>query len=215
MKSVLILEDNAGSLIWMQGIVAEVFPGAHVSVVTSISQAREAILARTGDAFDLALVDLNLPDGDGQDVIRLLAREMPGTQAVVTTVMGSDASVVSALSAGAVGYLLKSDTAAIVATQLRQLALGSPALSPSIARRIMRHFSFTGPVADNPESLTQRETEVLGLIAQGMRVSETAQQMGIADSTVSTYIKSIYRKLGISSRAEASFEAARRGLLGR
>ncbi|MBP0482740.1 response regulator transcription factor [Sagittula salina] len=212
MRSVLILEDNAETRLWMEEIVARVFPQATVATAALVADAKA--LART-QVFDLALVDLSLPDGEGLELIRLLSKDSPETQAVVTTIMGSDAAVVSALSAGAAGYLLKTEDAEAVARHLSQVAYGIPALSPAIARRIMKHFSYTGPVADAPEGLTQRETEALRLIAQGLRVSEVASEMGIAESTVSTYIKSIYRKLGISNRAEATFEATRLGLMGR
>ncbi|MAK63133.1 MAG: hypothetical protein CMF75_00070 [Maricaulis sp.] len=87
-----------------------------------------------------------------------------------------------------------------------------PALSPSIARRIMEHFRFTGPAADPEEDLTNREKEVLGLIGRGHRNIDVAQALDLAESTVASHIKSIYRKLGISSRAEASWHATRMGL---
>ena len=212
MKSVLILEDNSESRQWIAAIVARAFPQARIVTEPLVAGARAAIRRQT---FDLALIDLSLPDGDGHSIIRLLAELSPQTLSVVTTVMGSDSAVVSALSVGASGYLLKSESAEMVERHLQQISHGIPALSPSIARRIMSHFSYTGPVSEPVAALTQRETEVLTLIARGLRVSETAEIMGIAESTVASYIKSIYRKLGISCRAEATFEAARLGLLGR
>ncbi len=90
--------------------------------------------------------------------------------------------------------------------------MGVPALSPSIARRIMEHFSLTGPT-DVPDcQLTEREVEVLTLIARGLRNAEVAEILGLAQTTIASYIKSVYRKLGISSRAEASWHATRLGL---
>jgi len=119
--------------------------------------------------------------------------------------------VVAALSQGAEGYLLKDQDASILAHQLRQLTHGIPALSPVIARRIMTHFRHTGPVCAEIR-LTRRETDVLALIARGLRNAEVAAELGLAESTVAGYIKDIYRKLGISSRAEASWHATRMGL---
>ena len=91
------------------------------------------------------------------------------------------------------------------------MAEGLPALSPSVARRIMEHFRRTGPAAPDND-MTGREREVLGLIGRGLRNAEVAVQLGISENTVAGYIKSIYRKLGISSRAEASWHASRLGL---
>jgi len=116
------------------------------------------------------------------------------------------------LSAGAQGYLLKQQPADQLGRQLVQLHDGIPALSPSIARRIMEHFRMTGPVADDDAGLSDREKQTLGLIARGFRNVDVAESLGIAESTVASHIKSIYRKLGISTRAEASWHATRLGL---
>lgn len=127
--------------------------------------------------------------------------------------LATDAAVVGALAAGAAGYLLKTDPPALWTLHLRQIVEGVPVLSPSIARRIMEHFRRTAPAFETDERLTARETEVLSLIARGMRIPEVARQIGVADSTVATHIRNIYRKLGISNRAEAAIQAARLGLL--
>ncbi|WP_372841314.1 LuxR C-terminal-related transcriptional regulator [Phaeovulum sp.] len=208
MKRVLIVEDIAETRRWLTEIVLETYPEAEVSVAETV----RAAATFQGQTFDLALIDLGLPDGSGLDVLRMITRESPDAIKVVTTVMGDDASIVAALSAGADGYLLKETTPAVIARQLAQLSIGMPAIAPSVARRIMAHFRLTGPTADIDAQLTERETEVLGLIARGLRNSEVANEMGIAESTVASYIKVIYRKLGIGSRAEASWHATRLGL---
>ena len=210
MKSILIVEDIAETRRWLAGIVAEAFPGCMVEEAVNM----RAGIARVASVdFDLAMIDLGLPDGSGLEVLRNLRLVRPETVCVVTTVMGDDAHIVAALSAGADGYLLKEQPEDLLARQLRQLAEGIPALTPSIARRIMEHFRYTGPAADSEDELTSRETEVLAMIGQGMRNAEVAREMRIAESTVASYIKTIYRKLGISSRAEAAWHAARMGLV--
>ncbi|MDR5653213.1 response regulator transcription factor [Ruixingdingia sedimenti] len=208
MKHVLVVEDIAETRRWLADIAATAFPGATVDSAGSLRAGR-GLLTRT---FDLALIDLGLPDGSGLDILRQIRAAGEPTICVVTTVMGDDASVVAALSAGADGYLLKENEAAVLIRQLGQLSMGIPALSPAIARRIMEHFRYTGPVAEAGATLTDRETEVLALIARGLRNVEVAAQMGIAETTVAGYIKIIYRKLGIGSRAEAAWHAARLGL---
>lgn len=208
MKTVLILEDIPDTRNWLVALVQEAFPGADVTTADSLRAAR----AHLGRSFDLALIDLGLPDGSGLDILRQIRQSQAATVAIITTVMGDDASVVGALSAGADGYLLKENPAPVLVRQLCQISMGLPALSPSIARRIMSHFSLTGPSDTSAATLTDREAEVLALIARGLRNAEVAAELGLAESTVAGYIKAVYRKLGISSRAEAALHASRMGL---
>lgn len=132
---------------------------------------------------------------------------------VVATVMGDDAHIVAALGAGAAGYLLKEQPRDVLTLQLRQLSEGIPALSPPVARRIMDHFRLTGPNAGPQAGLTPREREVLGLIGRGLRIADAAKALGLAEGTITTHIKAIYRKLDIGTRAEAALHASRLGLL--
>lgn len=208
MKRILIVEDVAETRRWLATLLLSAFPGATVSEAASV----RAGLAAARDAFDLVLIDLGLPDGSGLEVLRGVRQSQSGALCVVTTVMGDDASIVAALSGGADGYLLKEQPDEVLTRQLHQLSLGVPALSPSIARRIMEHFRLTGPAAAPDADLTARETEVLALIGRGMRNTEVANMLGLAETTVAGYIKTVYRKLGISSRAEASWHATRLGL---
>ncbi|MFZ5962059.1 LuxR C-terminal-related transcriptional regulator [Thalassococcus sp. BH17M4-6] len=208
--NILILEDVRQSREWLAEIVQKIFPEAFLAKHATL---REAEHACSDQRFDLALVDLNLPDGEGTTLLRRLARDQPDCMSVVTTVMATDSAIVSALAAGAQGYLLKSDPEDVLEHQLRLLLSGVPPLSPQIARRIMRHFQMTGPSYEAKSKLTKRETDVLRLIARGLRVAEVAEVYGLADSTVITHIKSIYRKLEVSNRAEAAIHASRLGLL--
>ncbi len=208
MKHIFIVEDIAETRLWLCELVTRCFPQAKIRTADSL---REALRFDAPDC-DLALIDLGLPDGSGLDVLRMLGQIHPAAIKVVTTVMGDDASIVAALSAGAGGYLLKETDPSVFAWQLSQLSMGVPAISPAVARRIMQHFRLTGPTAGIEAQLTDREAEVLGLIARGLRNTEVATEMGIAESTVAGYIKIIYRKLGIGSRAEAAWHASRLGL---
>lgn len=210
MKNILILEDVRQSREWLAEIVQKIFPKAALVKEATL---RGAELACASGRFDLALVDLNLPDGNGTTLLRQLAKDQPTCMNVVTTVMAADSAIVSALAAGAQGYLLKSEPEAVLEHQLRLLLTGVPPLSPQIARRIMHHFQLTGPSYETATNLTKRETEVLRLIARGLRVGEVATLLELADSTIISHIKAVYRKLEISSRAEAALHASRLGLL--
>ncbi len=209
MTRILIVEDVAETRRWLGEIARAAFPDCAISEADSM---RTGLAAAAREDCDIALIDLGLPDGSGLEVLRSLRLVNPAAIPIVTTVMGDDVHIVAALSAGAQGYLLKEHPAEMLTRHLVQLADGTPALSPSIARRIMEHFRYTGPAADPEEDLTDREREVLGLIGRGLRNSDVARALELADSTVASHIKSIYRKLGISSRAEASWHATRMGL---
>ena len=208
MKRILIVEDIVETLRWLVEIVRSAYPAATICTANSVRTA----LSKLDGQIDLALIDLGLPDGSGLEVLRGLNKASPSAIKVVTTVMGDDASIVSSLSAGADGYLLKETEAAVLSRQLTQLSMGLPAISPSVARRIMEPFRLTGPVASLDGRLTERETEVLTLISKGLRNAEVASALNIAETTVAGYIKIVYRKLGISSRAEAAWHANRLGL---
>ena len=208
-QRVLIGEAMAEPRRWLAGLVSAAFPGAALAEAAS---QRAGLHAAEAGGFGMALIDIGLPDGSGLEVLRALRQTAPETLCIVTTVLGDDANIVAALSVGAAGYLLKEQPGAVIVAQLRQAAQGVPALSPAIARRIMDHFRYTGPAAPAEQGLTARETEVLALIARGLRNAEVAAELRLAESTVASYIKDIYRKLGISSRAEASWHATRLGL---
>jgi len=210
MKNILIVEDIAETRAWLAEIAGKAFPDCRI---ISAADVRRGVTAATSQDVDLALIDLGLPDGSGLDVLRTLKMNRPQTLCVITTVMGDDAHIVAALSVGAQGYLLKDQPPEIICRQLTQLAEGVPALSPSIAQRIMEHFRLTGPAAKPEGKLTARERDVLALIGRGFRNSDVARSLDLAESTVASHIKAIYRKLGLSSRAEASWHASQLGLL--
>lgn len=211
MQQVLIVEDVAETRRWLHDMATDAFPGCKTVLVGSV---RAALAALETIAPDVALIDIGLPDGSGIDLLRQIRRRNPAILCVITTVLGDDANIVAALSVGANGYLLKEQPPDRIVRQLAQLADGIPALSPSIARRIMEHFRLTGPVDNEDGTLTARERQVLGLISRGLRNSDVARQLELSETTVASYIKAIYRKLGISSRAEATWHATRMGLSG-
>ncbi|NCT66465.1 MAG: response regulator transcription factor [Rhodanobacteraceae bacterium] len=202
----LVLDDLPSSLDWLARAVALAFDGIAVERAATLAEAR----ARCAAAPPLALIDLGLPDGSGVDLIRELAPR--GTCCIVTTMFDDDAHLFPALHAGAQGYVLKDQTPEWLAAMLAGIVEGRPPLSPSIARRLLQHFH--APAAAPAEvALTARETEVLRLIAKGLSVAEAADLLGLSRHTVAGYLKDIYRKLSVGTRAEATLEAMRRGLV--
>lgn len=214
----LIVEDLDEPRQWLAEILPRALPSVvQVDTAATLAEARECM--RQHD-YALALVDWGLPDGTSEPLIRALVAARPEAVVIVATIHDDDAHVFPALRAGASGYVLKSQPGDEVIAQLRRIEVGEPALSPSIALRVLRHFRAAPaqaepgpPVESGAVKLTDREVQVLRLIAKGYRSTEVAPLLGISPSTVATYVRDIYRKLGISSRAEAATEAVRRGLV--
>lgn len=203
----LLVDDLAPCRIWLRRALEQAFPDIAVREAGTLAAAMQAL----DPTPPLALVDLGLPDGPGLRVIEALSRR-GGCLIVVTTVFDDDAHLFPALRAGAGGYVLKDQTPEHLVEILRGISAGHPPLSPSIARRLLQHFGPV-PVADDAAALTARESEVLQQVAKGFTVQEVADSLGLSRHTVAGYLKDIYRKLSVSSRAEATLEAARRGLI--
>jgi DNA-binding NarL/FixJ family response regulator len=206
MKKVLLVEDLPDAQAWLRRAIEEAFPGAEATVAASLDAARASL---AGNPHDLALIDLGLPDGSGVDLVDELARTRPEITRVVATVFDDDGHLMAALRAGAQGYILKQQPQGQLIALLRGIEAGQPPLSPSIARRILAAFHRP----DEPPELTAREREVLSLIARGYRIAEAADVLGLSRHTVHGYLKAVYEKLHVSSRAEATLVAVRQGIV--
>ena len=218
MTSILLLEDLPQIRAWLSSLVLQVFPDAQIAEAARVHDALGLVSAIK---FDLALVDLGLPDGSGVDVVAALREHQPETQSVVVTIHDDDEHLFPALQAGAFGYILKEQPREQITEQLQRISQGEPPLSPSIARRVIAYFTNKSkPQAQANSllphvSLTERETEVLLRVAKGFTLPEIGVQLGLSRHTIADYVKQIYRKLNVSSRAEAALEAQRLGLFGR
>jgi DNA-binding NarL/FixJ family response regulator len=160
-----------------------------------------------------------LPDGRGVDVVARLRDMQPESQSVVVTIHDDDEHLFPALQAGAYGYILKEQPRELIAEQLHRISQGEPPLSPSIARRVIAHFTAASQALSRKPvvplvQLTDRETDVLLRVGKGYTLPEIATQLGLSRHTIADYVKQIYRKLNVSSRAEAALEAQRMGLFG-
>ncbi|MHA6721864.1 LuxR C-terminal-related transcriptional regulator [Sphingomonas sp. RS2018] len=206
-RACLIVEDLVDTRTWLAGIVQEIF-GVTPALAGSLAAARDWRRQHSATPV-LALIDIGLPDGSGLDLVNELAGD-PRSTIIVTTIFEDDETLLRAFACGAHGFLLKALGSADIADRLRALERGEVAISPSIARRLLGRFRQAQPSA--AAELTHRETEVLSMIGRGLTVAEASNVLGIAGETVSTHVKSIYRKLNIASRAEAALEARRRGL---
>jgi two-component system nitrate/nitrite response regulator NarL len=238
---VLIVEDNPVARGFLCRVVRESFSDEiEITEAADLDAARRQIVnagdpqANAANAFKLFMVDLELPDGNGMELLSELAR-YPATK-IVTTLYSDDDHLFPALQRGADGYLLKEDRFEVLVEELQKIVRGQPPLSPAIARRLLTHFregagngnsnfaSMTAFQSSRPayiergapldhERLTPRESEVLTYLSKGFTIKEIANLMGIKWFTVNDHIKSIYKKLNVSSRAEAAVLASKQGLV--
>jgi len=204
MKTALLLEDYAPMRELIGDVMRHAFKGIEVTEVETVQQARALLETRT---FNLALVDLGLPDGSGTEVIEFLSGHHPQTYTVVATMFDDDHNLFAALRAGAKGYLLKEEPAPRLIALIKGIVQGNPPLSAGIARRILAHFSSPPAERQLPCLLSPRERDVLRLISQGLQRKEISRELGISLHTTCDYIKEVYRKLNVSSRAEAASKA--------
>ncbi len=207
MKYALIVEDLPATQAWLERLVMGAFPDVHVTLADSVESALSHLHTKP---FDLALVDLGLPDGSGIAIITALSGLNVPPVIVVATIYDDDRHLFPAIQAGAQGYLLKEQPLEILTRQLCGILDGHPPLSPAIARRLLGFFQSPPTTG---EALNNREREALTLLAKGLKISDLAIEMGITRNTASDYVKNIYRKLNITSRAQAALQAARMGLV--
>lgn len=211
--SVLVVEDEPEFLrLYCDAITRE--PGFRLVGAVSTLAAALALIEQS--VPDVLVVDLGLPDGNGADLIRRAVSRRPDCDALVVTVFGDDQHVIGAIEAGATGYLLKDSPPGELARCIRELRAGGAPISPSIARRLLARMRAPAekPTALGAASpLTEREAEILQLVAKGLSFADVGGALEISAHTVVAHVKKIYRKLSVHSRGEAVFEATQLGLL--
>lgn len=193
---------------------------ADIHEIGSAATYREADALVSQFKFQMLIVDLDLPDGFGLDLIRRTAANMPEVDIMVLANANDDPHVVSAIEFGATGYVLKTEIENSLVSAIRLLAAGGSPVSPEVAKSVLRALrtytthtieKTTAPIQPNP--LSERETEILQLLAKGMSFNEIGDILTISPHTVTAHIKKIYRKLQVHSRGEAVYEAAQMGLI--
>jgi len=209
-ERILILEDHKDAQLWLKDACLLAF-GSQVTIALreTVATAKTFLLEQE---LDLFLVDLNLPDGSGHETLLLAQSQRPKLICVVTTIYSDDAHIFPALHAGANGYILKDESKENIAEMLRNILNNVPAISNQISQKIISHF-HKPPAQKQLSQLTEREQEALRYLSNGLSVKECALAMNISHHTVSGYVKELYRKLNVSSRAELTQEAMRAGML--
>jgi len=214
--TILLVEDDAPTLWRLQEALTRA--GFEVRAAANLAEARDSLAAGPPRVL---LTDLQLPDGHGNALIRETRARFPDTEIMVISNLGDEESVISAITVGATGYLLKDAFPTDIAATVHELVAGHSPISASIARFIVRRTQTSSEAAAEPPpgpalntaKLTPREIDILWGIAKGFSYAEIAGHLGLSRQTVPGHIKSIYRKLEVHTRGEAVFEAVQQGLI--
>lgn len=169
-------------------------------------------IRRDGSPFDLALIDLGLPDLSGVELIRRIRARFPDLPILVVSVISAERSVLAAIRAGARGYILKDDSVAAMSEAMREAINGNYPISPSLARYLFKLAGAQDKPADL-SGLTRKELELLQQLARGHSYGEAARAMGVSVATVQTHIRNLYRKLDVHSQVQAVTKAQNQGLI--
>jgi DNA-binding NarL/FixJ family response regulator len=222
---VLLVEDDVATRQWLAAMLAE---QPDLRLAQACGSQAEALAWLEQHPVDILLTDLGLPDGSGLEVIRRTAQRNPACEILVLTIFGDEAHVLSAIDAGAGGYLLKDGSLDSVRDHLACLRSGGSPLSPTIARTLIRRTralqegvaprspagdgagDVAAPTAPGRSPLSDRELEVLTGVSKGFSYQEVAASLGVSTNTVRTHVRRIYEKLAVNSRTEALYEYNRR-----
>ena len=215
---IMVVEDDLDVQAALRGAIA----GAPDMVLTRVASTRDqGLRALTLPPVDVLLVDLGLPDGSGIDVIKAAHAQWPSCAIMVSTTFGDEEHVLSSIEAGASGYLIKDSSPLRMVDEIRNLHTGGSPISPMIARQLLTRFRAsvpsslpnTQPARTQRDSLSEREREVLEWIIKGFKTDEIANLMHVSRYTVQSFVRRIYAKLEVNSKAEAIYEARKQGLL--
>jgi len=195
-----------------EGLVTllETMPG--VEVVGAAASGREAVAAVAATAPDVVLMDLRMPGVDGVEATRRIHADHPSTRVVVLTTYADDESILGALRAGAIGYLTKDAGRDQIRRAIEAAAAGQAVMDPEVQARLVQTASLPSRPGALPDGLTEREAEVLRLIATGLSNSQIAQHLYLSEATVKTHINHIFTKTNSRERSQAVAYAHRRGL---
>lgn len=203
---ILVVDDHA---VVRQGLKMFLGLDPELEVIGEAQDGAEAIRRARELHPDVVLMDLLMPVMDGITAIGQLRAEMPDIEVIALTSVLEDASVVGAVKAGAIGYLLKNTESDELCRAIKAAAQGQVQLSPAAAARLMREMRQP----ENPDALTDWETDVLRLLARGRANKEIARDLQIGEKTVKTHVSNILSKLGVQSRTQAALHAVKSGLV--
>jgi DNA-binding NarL/FixJ family response regulator len=208
---VIVVDDHP---IWREA-VAQDLAQDDVEVVATAGTVAEALRRAKATRPDVAVVDLNLPDGTGADVARALTQADPPARVLMLSATGEPEEVLAAVEAGASGYLLKTASAEELRAAVRRTAAGGAVFSAGLAGLVLgayRRLEAVGPEDDERPRLTERETEVLRLVASGLATKQIATRLALSPRTVENHVANTLRKLQLANRVQLARYAVEQGL---
>lgn len=206
---VLIVDDHE---IVRKGVRGFLATEADIEVVGEAKDGLEAVSEATNFNPDVILMDLELPEIDGIEAVRRIKEHRQEVQILVLTSFATDDKVFPAIKAGALGYLLKDSSPEALVEAIREVHRGEPSLHPRVAKKLLYEISEASEKPPTEDPLTEREVEVLKLIAKGLSNQQIAKALIISEATVKTHVNRILSKLHLASRTQAALYALREGL---
>lgn len=206
---VMVVDDHP---IWRDGLRTDLEGSGAATVVAEASDGGEAIEKAREAVPEVILMDLRMPTVSGADAIRRIVEESPHIKIVVVSVSAEEADVLEAVKVGACGYLLKSATSDEIVDAVRRARNGEPVFTPSLAALVLEEFRRVAPKDQGEPGLSDRQNEVLRLVAKGYTYGEIAEKLVISVKTVQNHVQSILIKLHLHKRYELMRYAIQRGL---
>ncbi len=207
---VLIVDDHTIVRKGIRALLAEI---EGLEVVGEAADGQEAVAQAEALHPDVILMDLAMPKLDGIEATRQIKASQPESRILVMTSFAADDKVFPAIKAGALGYLLKESDPEDLVQAIRQIHRGESSLHPTIARKVLQEITHPADRPPTPNPLTEREAQVLRLVAQGLSNPDIAKKLNISDPTVRTHVSNIMSKLHLATRIQAALYALREGLV--
>jgi NarL family two-component system response regulator LiaR len=206
---VLVVDDHAIVRRGIRALLAEI---KGIEVIGEASDGQEAMAQADALRPDVILMDLVMPGVDGIEATRQITADETGPRVLVLTSFAGDDKVFPAIQAGALGYLLKDSEPADLVEAIQQVHRGEPSLQPSIAQKVLQELRRPSVRPPTPDPLTDREVEVLRMVAKGLNNPEIARQLVISEATVRTHVSNILSKLHLANRVQATLYALQEGI---
>ena len=206
---VLIVDDHGIVRKGTQALLAAI---PDIEVIGEAGDGKMAVAQAKALQPDVILMDMVMPEMDGITAIKQILAQYPQVRIIALTSFTGDDKVFPAIKAGALGYFLKDAPPEQLVDAIRTVYRGEPSLPPDIARRVLQELGQPAAATPSPESLTERETEVLKLVATGQTNQQIAEQLAISEITVRTHVSNILTKLHLDNRVQATLYALRQGL---